>query len=304
MEECKRKISRRKKYRKAEKGAGTVEYVIVILVAIVIGGGLLTFGNRMSGQITETGDSIGSWFGKATGSGGTGGETTGGGSSDPVDTPDSENGTAFAVYSADDNSLDFYKRAGMPEEGSKFNGKTATVIFKQLSYVEWRNYKDSVTRVTFVDKVNPVSTYSWFMGFTKLEEIDLKKLDTSGTDEMAGMFAGCKSLKTIDVSTFNTSRVKSMDSMFRGCTGLTKLDLKNFNLTNVSSMNSMFSGDSSLRTIIGISDINTSNVNDMFETFAGCTELSADCSSWNVPRVVERSGFNYNASGVILPKGW
>lgn len=42
----------------AEQGAGTVEYVIVVLVAIVIGGGLLAFGNQVSGQVTKTGGSI------------------------------------------------------------------------------------------------------------------------------------------------------------------------------------------------------------------------------------------------------
>ena len=37
--------------------------------------------------------------------------------------------TAFAVYSADDNSLNFYKRAGMPSAGDTFNGKTATAVY-------------------------------------------------------------------------------------------------------------------------------------------------------------------------------
>ena len=53
-----------------EQGAGTVEYVIVVLVAIVIGSGLLAFGNQISGQVTKTGGSISSWFSKANGTGG------------------------------------------------------------------------------------------------------------------------------------------------------------------------------------------------------------------------------------------
>lgn len=64
-----------------EQGAGTVEYVIVILVAIVIGSGLLAFGNQVSEQVTKTGDSISSWFSKANGTGGTGGGNAGGGNS-------------------------------------------------------------------------------------------------------------------------------------------------------------------------------------------------------------------------------
>lgn len=62
-----------------EFGAGTVEYVIVILVAIVIGAGLLAFGNQVSGQVTKTGGSISSWFSKANGTGGTGGGNNAGG---------------------------------------------------------------------------------------------------------------------------------------------------------------------------------------------------------------------------------
>ena len=64
-----------------EQGAGTVEYVIVVLVAIVIGAGLLAFGNQVSGQVTKTGGSISSWFSKANGTGGTGGGNVGGGNS-------------------------------------------------------------------------------------------------------------------------------------------------------------------------------------------------------------------------------
>lgn len=61
-----------------ESGAETVEYVIVVLVAIVIGAGLLAFGNQVSGQVSKTGDSISSWFSKANGSDGTGGGNAGG----------------------------------------------------------------------------------------------------------------------------------------------------------------------------------------------------------------------------------
>ena len=61
-----------------EQGAGTVEYVIVVLVAIVIGSGLLAFGNQISGQVTKTGGSISSWFSKANGTGGGNAGGTGG----------------------------------------------------------------------------------------------------------------------------------------------------------------------------------------------------------------------------------
>lgn len=80
-----RKISRFIGRLITEQGAGTVEYVIVVLVAIVIGGGLLAFGNQVSGQVTKTGDSISIWFSKANGTGGTGGGNVGGGTDSRID---------------------------------------------------------------------------------------------------------------------------------------------------------------------------------------------------------------------------
>lgn len=64
-----------------EAGGDTVEYIIVILAVVAIGGGLMGFGNQVSGQVSKTGNSISSWFGKANGVGdnASGGNGTGGG---------------------------------------------------------------------------------------------------------------------------------------------------------------------------------------------------------------------------------
>lgn len=46
-------------------GADTVEYVIVAIVAVVIGAALIAFGNQMRSQMDQTGNSINNWFSKA-----------------------------------------------------------------------------------------------------------------------------------------------------------------------------------------------------------------------------------------------
>lgn len=46
-------------------GADTVEYVIVAIVAVVIGAALIAFGNQMRSQMDQTGNSINEWFSKA-----------------------------------------------------------------------------------------------------------------------------------------------------------------------------------------------------------------------------------------------
>lgn len=52
-------------------GADTVEYVIVAIVAVIIGAGLIAFGNKMKQQVTETGNSISYWFESARNAGNT-----------------------------------------------------------------------------------------------------------------------------------------------------------------------------------------------------------------------------------------
>lgn len=46
-------------------GADTVEYVIVAIVAVVIGAALIAFGNKMQKEMTATGNSISTWFSTA-----------------------------------------------------------------------------------------------------------------------------------------------------------------------------------------------------------------------------------------------
>lgn len=43
-------------------GADTVEYVIVAIVAVIIGAALIAFGNQMQQQMAKTGNSISFWF--------------------------------------------------------------------------------------------------------------------------------------------------------------------------------------------------------------------------------------------------
>lgn len=43
-------------------GADTVEYVIVAIVAVVIGAALIAFGNQMRDQMDKTSTSISNWF--------------------------------------------------------------------------------------------------------------------------------------------------------------------------------------------------------------------------------------------------
>ena len=55
--------------------------------------------------------------------------TSGNAFKNPVDIPDPKRGTAFAVYSADDDSFMFYKRRGVPQVGDMFNDRRVTEVY-------------------------------------------------------------------------------------------------------------------------------------------------------------------------------
>ena len=190
-------------------------------------------------------------------------------------------GTAFAVYSEDDHSLNFYKRADVPQAGTQFEGKTATEVYTGFETEEyapfnpapWEAVSSEIVRSQVVDVVKPVSTAHWFGGFTSLTTLDVSYLDTSSVMNMASMFRGCSSLTALDLSGWDTSSVENMNSMFGKCSSLTALDVSGWDTSAVTSMANMFRVCSSL-TALDVSGWDTSSVENMNRMFDGCSKLT------------------------------
>ena len=208
--------------------------------------------------------------------------------------------TAFAVYSADDQSLTFYKRFEVPSEGGMFEGKASTAVYKgfeKASYnpfygkkTPWAGHAADIASVFVADgKITPKSTGYWFKDMKALKSADVSKLDTSNVTSMSYMFSGCKSLTSLDLSSFNTGNVTDMSYMFNACSALATLDLSPFDTHNVTSMSSMFIGCRSL-TSLDLSSFNTSKVEGMGAMFYGCYNLaSLDLSSFDTSNVTSMS---------------
>lgn len=172
----------------------------------------------------------------------------------PVDA--APTGEAFAVYSAYDKSLNFYKRTNVPSNGDWYDGRTATEVYRDIETTRyydrlqpgWRRYNDSITKVRFFEPIRPISTSYWFYGFTTAN-IDLSKLYTSSVTDMSYMFYNCSYAPNLGVSHFDTSNVTNMNYMFGGCSSLTTIDMSGFDTSNVSNMDWMYSGCSKLRQV-------------------------------------------------------
>ncbi len=121
--------------------------------------------------------------------------------------------------------------------------------------------------------------------FFEGHELDLSELDTSNTENMAGMFFGCTNLAELDLSTFNTVKVKDMNNMFRNCSNLESIDLSSFETRNTLFMQGMFAGCNSLKSL-DITEFDTRNVVNMRSMFLGCSQLSGlDLSKLNTTNV-------------------
>ena len=152
--------------------------------------------------------------------------------------------TAFAVYSDDDQSLNFYKRSAVPAAGEQFEGKTATATYTgiedtngSVSWSPWSKYESSIKTATVVDDgIQPKSTACWFYACTHMTQCDISKLDTSNVTNMGSMFSGCSSLTSLDLSGWNTSNVTYMLSMFASCSKLSA-DCSNWNVSKVTRHN-------------------------------------------------------------------
>lgn len=259
-------------------GAGTVEYVIVLIVAVAIGAGLLGFGTKIAQQVNETGDTIGGWFGS-------GEDVFGAGSADQAE-------TAFAVYSADDNSLDFYKRAEVPEVGDKFEFKTVTEVYTGFetgtytlvetptdrygsSNAPWAAHQSQIETVTVVDTgIAPESVSVWFANMTNLKTVDVAKIDTSECRQMFDAFFRARKLKSLDLSSWDVSKTWNFSCMFQECHSLESINMKDWSVhASRSGMFGMFFDCPSLQSL-DLSGFDFTSVVSANKMFGNCQSLS------------------------------
>ena len=215
---------------------------------------------------------------------------------------------AFAVYSADDNSLNFYKRSSIPTVGSIFNGKTATAIYTGIekntdSIAPWNSYQSKIITSTVIDNgIAPLSVSELFSDCVELTSVNVSKLDTSKVTDMNSMFSGCSKLTSIgDLSKWDTSNVTDMSYMFSECSVLTSVgNLSGWNTSKVTNMGGMFFGCSKLTSVGDLSGWNTSKVINMNYMFYSCSKFTSvgNLSEWNTSKVTKMNGMFSDCSAL------
>ncbi len=144
------------------------------------------------------------------------------------------------------------------------------------------------------DTASLVNAGMMFLKDSALEDISaLARWNTSGVTDMYALFCGATGIKdALALRNWDTSSVTDMSFMFSGCTSMLFADVSNWNTGKVTTMANMFQvGDSwkangRLTEIIGLGDLDVSNVTDMTCMFYGAAQMTTyDIARWNVSRV-------------------
>ena len=249
--------------------------------------------------------------------------TTGENFYEPVDIPDPENGTAFAVYSEDDGSLMFYKRRGVPKIGDMFNSRRVTEVytgFETARYrvratddtmahdwtcesLPWWNRRTRIQTVDVVDEgIAPSSISGWFMRMTDLTSADLGNLDCAGVDTAWCAFLRCPTLATLK-SPKNFRPIDFRDFAY-WCVSLKGFDTSDLDMSRCRAISWAFDHCKSLKVIPGAEKWDMKSLENAVGVFSHCNSLELDCSDWDVDSATSREGFNSGSLGVNLPKAW
>ena len=186
---------------------------------------------------------------------------------------------AFAVYSADDGSLSFYKRAEVPKQGTIYLGKRATAVYTGLenmtSIPGWMlNYsKDIKTAIVYDEGISPIGTGFWFAELRNMKTADVSKLDMSKCKTIGCMFTNCTSLTTLDLSAWDTRSLTDMNQAFQNCTSLTKLNVSGWDVSKVTNMTLSFAVDRTLSSL-DLSTWDNSAVTSMKDVFSMMDSLN------------------------------
>ena len=220
--------------------------------------------------------------------------------------------TAFAVYSEDDHSLDFYKRIRISQAGETLNGKTVTNIytgFETTKYrciktgeygveytdgaiidTPWYNRRYDIESVEVIDcGIQPEYLDYWFMNLTHCKTLKLNRLDTSQCQTAIRVFNRCREATDIEVSRWDTANTRTLSEAFLECNALETLDISGWICPRNTSLHSTWNNCNKLRQIQFNENWTTQNVRYFSCTFYATAFEKLDLSSWKFDKVENAS---------------
>ena len=172
------------------------------------------------------------------------------------------------------NDNGFYTISIVANVANKING-----YFKECSF-EGIEELISIDLIRYTSELTTMK--NMFKNCINLSYINTKRLDTTNVTDITGAFMNCESLKVVNLLTCDLSRINSLNDLFNGCKSMLYIELpemknvyymshtfancesvKEINLSRINTssttiMTALFANDISLKTIVGINDLNVS----------------------------------------------
>ena len=205
-------------------------------------------------------------------------------------------GEAYALYTADNQTLTFVRSETPYTVGGIYNDKTITSVytgFETETYtssksVPWYTNLSNIKNITFADTIKPVSTAYWFMNMS-LNSVDAENLNVSNAASTDYMFYFA-TVKNANLSNWNLASATSLTNMFAYAT-LTSVNMSGWSILSATSLSAIL--HDTILTGVNISNWNIPNVtslSDLFWASKGDTSLaSVNVSNWNTSSVTDMS---------------
>lgn len=145
-------------------------------------------------------------------------------------------GDAYAVYDVNTQVLTFFRgESGLYTNEQVVDDKVYFAGFENGGYGRWVYHNLSyqkIKKIVFQDAVKPTSIRGWFENMPLLEEVDMRKLDTSLVTSLYGFFHDCPNLRHLDISTMDVSHVTDFSCAFKE-SGIEELDFTLWDLEHL-----------------------------------------------------------------------
>jgi surface protein len=145
----------------------------------------------------------------------------------------------------------------------------------------------SVQEVQFVDTNALTMADNMFKGCSALIRLSCSNWKMSKVISAKNMFDCCNKLSLIDVTNWDVSNIADMSAMFYYCTSLRTLNLSGWNTNKCTNMQWMFCRAWFMDEIIGIKELDVSNVTNMNSMFFYVGAYNLDLSGWNTGKVTD-----------------
>lgn len=110
--------------------------------------------------------------------------------------------------------------------------------------------------------------------------------------------------KELDLTDIDVSEIKDFNSLFFHLSNLEKIDISGWNTSNAKNFVNFFAECFDLKEIIGVEDLDTSEVVDLTNVFYQCQSLeNLDVSSWQTNKVESLTGFVNHCKKLKTIKG-